>query len=453
MPLTDTRIKNATPLSKTYKLSDGERLTLVVKPNGSKLWQFRYEFGGKAKVLSIGRYPDVSLSKARELKNDAKKSLRKNIDPSSKKQQERKLASFNANNTFELLAREWHERKSIRWSAKYAENTLRRLEIHAFPLIGKRPIEEILPMEILEIALKLERKGKTDMSHRVLEILNSVFRRAVITGRLKRNPSEHLSSELLSHDVTHHPALGEEDLPEFLDKLQSLPFRDESTRLAVWLLLLTAVRQCELRFSKKSDIDLARKEWILRPEVTKMKREHIVPLSTQALTVIERLFEETPDSDWLVPSRRTRKKPVMSENTINKVLERMGYKGRVVGHGFRSIFSTVLNDHGFDSKVVDRQLAHVGRDKIEAAYNRAEYNKQREHLMQWWGAFLDDQLQDSKRLVLNSTQTVAQSYRCFSTTYRLDNLVLEIHQRGFESCYRSSTSIRLMNFAASNLED
>ncbi len=443
MPLTDTRIKNATPLSKTYKLSDGERLTLVVKPNGSKLWQFRYEFGGKAKVLSIGRYPDVSLSKARELKTDAKKSLRKNIDPSTKKQQERKLASFNANNTFELLAREWHERKSIRWSAKYAENTLRRLEIHAFPLIGKRPVEEILPMEILEIALKLEKKGKTDMSHRVLEILNSVFRRAVITGRLERNPAEHLSSELLSHSVTHHPALAEEDLPEFLNKLQSLPFRDESTRLAVWLLLLTAVRQCELRFSKKSDIDLARKEWVLRPEVTKMKREHIVPLSTQALTVIERLFEETPDSEWLVPSRRTKKKPVMSENTINKVLERMGYKGRVVGHGFRSIFSTVLNDHGFDSKIVDRQLAHVGRDKIEAAYNRAEYNEKREQIMHWWGDHLDAQLPSCKKLIKPYAHGATASQVNEFSIYRNELQNLDFHVWNIEFYERSAPVVQL----------
>ena len=309
------------------------------------------------------------------------------------------MAEFRACNTFEMVAREWHKHKLLRWSPKYASNTLRRLELHIFPLIGKRPIAEIEPLEILNVAQKLEENRKTDMSHRVLEIMNAVFRRAVITGRLERNPAEHLSSELLSHTVVNHPALAEQELSSFLRRLQGMHFRDESTRLAVWLLLLTAVRQCELRFSKKSDIDFERREWILRPEVTKMKRPHIVSLSKQAIHVLHRLFDLTGDSEWLLPSRRTRVHPVMSENTINQVIKRMGFEGKVVGHGFRSTFSTILNDHGFEAKIVDRQLAHVGRDKIEAAYNRADYSKQREQLMQWWGDFLDAQLPSSQKII------------------------------------------------------
>ena len=380
-------------------MTDGENLHLLVKPNGSKLWQLRYIFAGKPKTLSIGPYPRITLLKARSQKARAQELLRQNIDPSAHKQLEKQLAEFRAHNTFEMVGREWHQHKSMRWSHKYAANTLRRLELHIFPLIGKRPIEEIKPLEILNVAQKLEEKGKTDMSHRVLEILNAVFRRAVITGRIQRNPAEHLSSELLSHTVVNHPALREQDLPCFLLKLQEMHFRDESTRLAVWLLLLTAVRQCELRFSKKSDIDFGKREWVLRPEVTKMKRLHIVSLSTQALAVLGNLFEHTSDSEWLFPSRRTKVHPVMSENTVNQVIKRMGYEGQVVGHGFRSTFSTILNNHGFDAKIVDRQLAHVGKDKIEAAYNRADYTKQREELMQWWGDFLDSHLPPSQKLL------------------------------------------------------
>jgi len=398
MLLKDSQIRSALSKPKQYRLKDGGGLNLLIKPNGSKLWHFRYKFSGKEKSLSIGPFPEVTLSHARKFRNEAKELLLKNIDPSAHKRQSRKLAEFEANNTFELLAREWHQHRASRWSPKYAANTLRRLELHIFPLIGNRPIGEILPLEVLDVVQRLEIQGKTDMSHRVLEIMNSVFRRALITRRIDRNPAEHLSSELLSHTVKHHPALAENDLAGFLNRLQSMTFRDEQSRLAMWLLMLTAVRQCELRYSKKSDFDLVRREWILRPEVTKMKREHIVSLSTQAVTVVQLLFDLRPESEWLVPSQRTKIHPVMSENTINQVIKRMGYEGRIVGHGFRSLFSTILNDHGFDSKIVDRQLAHVGRDKIEAAYNRAEYPKQRSEMMQWWGDFLDSKLPEDQRI-------------------------------------------------------
>lgn len=399
MILTDTRIKSLRPQETPFRITDGESLYLFVKPNGSKLWQFRYRFSGKQRTLSIGPYPRVSLQKARQKRIEAQDLLRQKIDPSAHKQLKQKEADFRAHNTFEAVAREWHQHKSLRWSPRYSANTLRRLELHIFPLIGKRPIEEIKPLEILEVAQLQEKKGNTDMSHRVLEILNAVFRRAVVTGRLERNPSEHLRSELLVHTVENHPALPEEELANFLLKLQGIYFNTETTRLAVWLLLLTAVRQCELRFSKKSDIDFEKREWVLRPEITKMRRPHIVSLSSQAITVLRRLFEETSDSEWLVPSTRTKVHPVMSANTINQVIRRMGFEGKVVGHGFRSTFSTILNDHGFDAKIVDRQLAHVGRDKIEAAYNRADYSKQREDLMQWWGDFLDSKLPPSQRIV------------------------------------------------------
>lgn len=397
MLLTDTKIRSAKPQQKQYRLSDGECLHLVIRPNGSRLWHYRYEFLGKAKTLSIGKYPEISLAEAREQKREAKKLLRKNIDPSARKQQERSIATYKANDTFEKLTREWHEHKSIRWSPKYAANTIRRAEIHIFPHIGKRAIADVTPLEVLAIIQKLESEGKTDMSRRVLEIINAVFRRAIITGRIDRNPATGLVEEAIPHHVEHHPAITEQEIPDFLKALDNLKCYQQYTKYAFWLLLLTGVRQCELRYSKKSDIDFKAKEWRLRPEVTKMKRVHIVALSTQAIFVLRKLFELTEFSEWLVPSQRTKIHPVMSENTINQIIKRMGYKGRIVGHGFRSLFSTTLNDHGFDSKVIDRQLAHVGRDKIEAAYNRAEYSKKRREIMQWWGDFLDSHRPRNKR--------------------------------------------------------
>jgi len=397
MLLTDTKIRNAKPQQKQYRLSDGESLNLLVRPNGSKLWHYRYEFLGKAKTLSIGKYPEISLAEAREQKREAKKLLRKNIDPSARKQQERSIATYKANDTFEKLASEWHEHKSTRWSSKYAANTIRRAEIHIFPHIGKIATADVTPLEVLAIVQKLESEGKTDMSRRVLEIINAVFKRAIITGRIDRNPATGLAEEAIPHHVEHHPAITEQEIPDFLKALDNLKCYQQYTKYAFWLLLLTGVRQCELRYSKKSDIDFEAKEWKLRPEVTKMKRVHVVALSTQSIFVLRKLFELTEFSEWLVPSQRTKIHPVMSENTINQTINRMGYKGRIVGHGFRSLFSTTLNDHGFDSKVIDRQLAHVGRDKIEAAYNRAEYNEQRREIMQWWGDFLDSHRPRNKR--------------------------------------------------------
>jgi len=401
MLLTDSKIRNAKPKKKEYRLADGESLYLLVKLNGSKLWHFRYEFAEKSKTLSIGKYPGISLAEARDQKHEAKKLLRKNIDPSANKQQERSIATYKANNTFEKLAREWHEHKTPLWSSKYAANTIRRAEIHIFPHIGSRAIADITPLEVLAVVQKLEVAGKTDMSHRVLEIMNSVFRRASITGRVDRNPATDLVREIIPHQVEHHPAITEQEIPKFLEALDNLRCYQQYTKYAFWLLLLTGVRQCELRYSKKSDIDFDAKEWRLRPEVTKMKRVHIVALSTQAIVVLRKLFELTEFSEWLVPSQRTRVHPVMSENTINQMIDRMGYKGRIVGHGFRSLFSTTLNDHGFDSKIIDRQLAHVGRDKIEAAYNRAEYTEKRKEIMQWWGDFLDSQRPLKKRFSSN----------------------------------------------------
>ena len=399
MPLSDFQIKNAKPKEKRYKLSDGESLILLVYPNGSKLWHYYYEFGGKPKTLSIGKYPRISLLEARDAKHEAQKKLEKGIDPSAQKQKEKVVAEYLANDNFEKMAREWHAHKSARWSKKHAANTLRRLEMHVFPYLGSRVITQISSLEVLAVIQRVEKAGKTHMSRRILQIMDAVFKRAIVTGRLEKNPAAHLSCELLPHEVKHMPTLSEDEIPKFLSRLDTVEKKNlrEQSVLALWLLMLTVVRTCELRFSKKSDISFERKEWVLRPEVTKMKREHIVSLSNQAIAVLKRLFELTPHSEWLVPSTQNRVHEVMSENSVNSLIELLGYKGRIVGHGFRALFSTVLNDHGFDSKTVDRQLAHVGKDKVESAYNRAEYKKKRQEMMQWWGDFLDSKRPEERR--------------------------------------------------------
>jgi len=387
MLLKKTRIDNALPEKKLYRLNDGEGLYLVVTSAGGKLWQFRYHFAGKARTMSYGSYSEVSMEEARLKRQRDRDLLRNNIDPGEWEKKERYLTEFRANNTLEKVAREWHDhrRNAKQWSEKRASLTIRRLENHVFPYLGSRPIEGIEPLEILTVAQRIENRGHTYLSHEVLWIMKAVFRRAVRTRRLKENPAADLSEELIPHRAENMRTIPEDEISRFLRRLEANEQIHESTRLAIWLLMLTAVRTCELRLSKKSDFLLQRKEWILRPEITKMKREHVVPLSSAAMKIVEQLFDQSPDSEWLLPSRKQAKAGIMSDGTINKALRILGYEGQLTGHGFRSLFSTTLNEHGFDPRVVDRQLAHVSKDKVEAAYNRAEYLPMRCLMMEWWG--------------------------------------------------------------------
>lgn len=396
MKLNDSKIRRAEPKEKQYRVADGKGLFLVVYPSGSKSWQFRYSFGNKEKTLSLGSYPEVTLKGAREERYSARKLLGEYVDPVAHKREQGALAVFRLNDTFEQLGREWHERKSPQWSPKHVVKTMLRLEKHVFPFIGKRPIERITPLEILELLHRLEKAGKTHMAHRVHQLICRIFDRAVMTQRLSANPAISLKAELMAHKEEHYRTIKESDLPDFLLKLDNISGR-ELYRLAFWLLLLTGVRQCELRFSEKGDIDFKARRWIVRKEVSKMKREHVVVLSDQAIVVLKRMFAIEPQSKWLVPNIESWANSVMSEYAFIKIIDRMGYKDQMVPHGTRSLFSTVLNDHGFDSKVVDRQLAHVGSDRVEAAYNRAQYEKMREEMMQWWGDFLDSKRSVGKR--------------------------------------------------------
>ena len=394
--LNDSKIRGAQPKEKIYRLADGKGLFLAVYPSGFKSWQFRYLFGEKEKTLTLGSYPEMRLSDAREERYSARKLLREHIDPVMHRREQEALAVFRLNDTFEKLAREWHERKSPQWSSQHAYKTLLRLEKHVFPYIGKRPIERITPLEILEVLHRLEKAGKTHMAHRIYQLVCRILDRAVTTQRLSVNPALSLKAELMAHKEGHYRTIKEAEIPQFLKELESVSCR-ELYFLAFWLLLLTGVRQCELRFSEKPDIDFENKTWTVRAEVAKMKREHVVVLSTQAIVVLERMFELEPDSKWLVPNIESWANSVMSEYAFTNMIKRMGYADKIVPHGVRSLFSTVLNDHGFDSKVIDRQLAHVGKDRVEAIYNRAEYEKQRRELMQWWGDFLDEKRPEGKR--------------------------------------------------------
>lgn len=392
MKLNDSKIRAATFKVKPYKLSDGKGLVLLVHPNGSKYWRFNYRFAGKAKSLSIGTYPGVSLAKAREKRKDAKNLLRDQIDPSAEKRKEKRIAYYRDRNSFHAIAEEWKERNLSRWSARHADRTWARLENHVLPQLGRRPVTDIRPIDVLALVQKIEQDGNFETAHRVLAICRSVFRYAVITARLEHNPTDNLTGALKAYRKNHYPTLRSQELPDFLKALDVLQ-ASEQKKIAFHLLLHTAVRTGELRHAQWNEIDFERKEWVIPASKTKMEREHLVPLSRQSLSKLQRLHLLTGEGEWLFPNRRGFKHPMMHENAINDMIEEMGYRGRIVGHGCRSLFSTVLNEmSSFSMDAIERQLAHVERNAVRAAYNRAEYLDERRKMMQWWSDFLADQV-------------------------------------------------------------
>jgi len=389
--LTDFKIKNAAPKKTAYKLTDGERLYLLVHPNGSKYWQYSYEFAEKERVLSIGKYPLVSLAHARQKRLDAQRLLSENIDPNSEKRKKKIEAEYKDRNSFYVVAEEWRDMNLNRWTPRHADRTWRRLENHVFEQLGKRPVSEIKPMDVLMLLRKIEQAGNISTAHTVLAICRSVFMYGVVTTRLESNPTDNLIGALKSCQKTHFPTLKSPELPEFLkcfDRLQAT----EQKKIAFQLLLHTAVRTGELRHARWSEVDFKNQEWLIPPEHSKMRREHLVPLSKQTMFLFSRLYELTGTGEWILPNRAGFKHPVMNENAITDMIAAMGYKGRIVGHGFRSLFSTVLNEQSsFSPDAIERQLAHVERNSVRAAYNRAEYKKERRQIMQWWSDFLDRQ--------------------------------------------------------------
>lgn len=408
MPLTDTALRNAKPKDKPYKLLDSKGLVLLIHPSGSKYWRLRYYFGLKEKTLALGTYPVVTLAEARELQVEARKLLQAGKDPSEERKAEKREAHLHAENTFKAVAEEWRQANRVRWTPKHTANTWSRLEGHAFPNFGNRPIKAIKPADLLAMVRKIEAQGSTEMSHRVIQICGAVFRYAVASGRMEYDPTPSLRGALVSHKVKHFPTLTVKELPEFLKNLEKVK-TTALNKLAVRLLLLTFVRQGELRQAKWEDVNVEAKEWTLPAETTKMREMHVVPLSRQTLALLEELKTLAGDNphNLLFPSQNRQKKLMMCENTVNNVLKRMGYAGKMVGHGFRALASTILNEQGFRADVIERQLAHKPRNKVRAAYNRAEYLEERTAMMQHWADFVDAQAHDGGKVIVGRFRKAA----------------------------------------------
>lgn len=392
MLLTDAKVRNAPKKAKIYRLRDGNALFLQVEPNGGKYWRLRYRHVGKEKMLALGTYPEVSLSEARDKALAARKLIAGGTDPGAKKQEEKRLAVYKADNTVEAVAKEWFDTNKPKWTPQHAERLWRRVELHVVAEIGSRPIADITSLELLDVIRKIEKRGTTEVSHRVLQTCGVIFRYAVLTKRMTYNPALDLRGALKPHKAKNYPTITLKEVPEFLKRLGAAK-TSRQNQIAVRLLMLTFLRTGELRKSKWQDIDFEAKEWRVPAEIMKMRETHIVPLSRQALKLLKELKLMTGKSALVFPPQQRRRHMLMSENTINQLIKRMGYKGKLVGHGFRSLASTALNEAGFPPDVIERQLAHAERNKVRAAYNRAEYLPQRRDMMQKWADLIDGQVE------------------------------------------------------------
>ena len=387
MPLTNIACKNAKPLPKARKLADSGGLYLEVLPSGGKYWRMKYRFHGKEKRLAFGVYPDVTLDDAREQRSRAKKILTEGKDPADVKKQDRLISKANYENSFEHVAREWHEGKKALWVPSHATRIMRRLEKDVFPKIGSRPVSDITAPELLAVIRQIENRDANDLAKRVLQNCGQVFRYAVASGRAERDPTNDLRGALKAVKHKNYAFLKADELPEYIEKLEAYDGHI-LTRLALKFLLLTFVRSAELRGATWSEVDFTKAEWRIPAERMKMKEPHIVPLSKQAVKVLEQVRQHSGNREHIFPNQH-HPRGCMSENTLLFALYRMGYHSKATAHGFRSTASTTLNEHGFRPDVIERQLAHAERNQIRAAYNHAEYLPERRDMMQWWGSYLD----------------------------------------------------------------
>jgi integrase len=383
-PLNSSQIKNAKPKDKEYNLSDGHKLSLRIKPSGSKVWIFNYQrpYTKKRTCLGFGSYPEVSLASARKLRTEALILLADNIDPQEHKTEQRQKNELSHLNTLEHVAKQWYKVKKTSVSASYSQKIFRALELHILPKLGKLPIHQIKASQTIETLKPLDEAGKLDMLKRVTQSLNQIMTFAVNTGIINHNPLTKITSAFNAPTKRHHLTLKPEELPELMEALSYAQIQ-LLTRVMIEWQLHTMTRPSEAAGAEWKEIDLEAKLWIIPAERMKMKRDHTVPLSPQVIRLIEIIKPHSGDSQFLFPSE-TKKKQHRNTQTANAALKRMGFRDRLVAHGLRALASTTLNEQGFNSDVIEAALAHIDKNEVRAAYNRAQYLEQRKDMMCWW---------------------------------------------------------------------
>ena len=389
MPLSDVSIKKAKPADKPFKLADEKGLYLLISPTGGKLWRWDYRINGKRKTLALGAYPDVSLARARERREEARAKLADGIDPGELKQATKAMRKERAANSFEAIAREWYAKHAPGWAVGHASKILRRLERDVFPWIGGRPIAELTAPDVLAVLRRIEARGVPETAHRAQQNCGQVFRYAVATGRAERDPTADLKGALPPAPQKNHFAAmtDPQAVGELLRALDGFKGSFQ-VQCALRLAPLLFVRPGELRTAKWADIDLDAAEW--RYVVSKTKTYHVVTLASQAVAILRELHSLSGHGAHVFPGRDPHKP--MSDAAINAALRRMGYdtKTEITGHGFRAMARTLLHEElEFAPEVIEHQLAHKVPDTLGAAYNRTRFLKQRCIMMQAWADYLD----------------------------------------------------------------
>jgi integrase len=389
MALTDTGIRKARPQCKPYKLSDGAGLYVWITPSGGRKWRASYRHDGKQKTMTFGGYPEVSLALARERHRDARKLLAQGIDPMEQRKAVKTAQDAASVNSFASVTARWLEHWQQAKSARHVDSVRRRMAADILPVLGSRPIGAIEAPEVVAMTKAIEQRGAHDIAKRSLQMTGQVFRYAIAHGYAKRNPAVEIrpSDILKSVRKVNYPRIDAKELPELLRKVEVYQ-GTHITRIAIKLLALTFVRTSELIEAKWSEFNFDTARWDIPAERMKMRTPHVVPLAKQTLETLEILRPLSGGSEWLFPGDRNRSKP-MSNNTILKGLERMGYKGKMTGHGFRGLASTVLHEQGYAHDHIELQLAHAPRNAVSAAYNHALYLEPRAKMMSDWADFLE----------------------------------------------------------------
>jgi integrase len=392
MKLTETKIRSAKPGPKATKLFDGGGLYLYVTPEGGKHWRWAYRVGGKPKTMTFGPYPELTLAQARNRHFEARRLLATGTDPMEQRKAGKVVVS-KTGDTFKDIALQWHESWSDGKNPEYAKDVMIRLTRDIFPSLGDLRPEQIETPKIVAAIKKIEARGANEIATRSLGNVGQIFRYAIAHGLAKRNPAADIKPGdfLKAVPVVNYARIEAHELPKMLRKIENYE-GSPKTRLAMRLMALTFVRTSELIEARWGEFDFAENRWTIpveRMKQVKYPTAHIVPLAKQSLDVLGMLHEITGDSEYLFPGAFVTVE-TMSKNTILKALEIMGYKGRMTGHGFRGLASTVLHESGlFDTEHIDLQLAHMKRNRVSAAYNHAKYLKQRIEMMQWWADYLD----------------------------------------------------------------
>ena len=393
MPLSDTKIRNLKPKTTTYKVSDGDGLMVVVTPNGNRLWRMKYFHNGKERTISFGPYPVVTLYQARKLRDEAKRKLQMGLDPVAARREVKAAASQPENRpraiTFREIGDRWFKANQDRWVQSYSSRVRARMLDDVYPLIGAKELPCIEPMQVIDLARQIENRGAIEMAKRVVNHVKAVFDFAVAEGAVQRNPARDVGPALARRRaVKHRNAPMAEQVCKLIADIEG----DTTVPLALQFTLRTMARTNEVRFARWDEID--GDLWRIPAERMKMRRDHIVPLSRQAAEILARV-ERKGDLVFLMGKNANGVEKPMSSNAMLYYIYRHGWHGVSTVHGFRTLASTVLNEHEFNRDWIEMQLAHF-EDDVRSVYNKAQWLKQRKDMMQWWSDWLDEQRQQSQ---------------------------------------------------------